>query len=119
MDQITLAVYDDGLLITINGQSYKKKMTDLQMLWLSQDLIKQVTTNKDCLSSEEKSCESKDHNTASKGLSSVNGAEETMQHLQDRGLSTATAKPCATQEAKMTASTETGNLPKKQIKLLD
>lgn len=110
MDQITLAVYDDGLLITINGQSYKKKMSPLQMLWLSQDLVKEVTTHKDCLSTEDMSCESKDHNTASKGLSSAIGAEETMQHLQGLGLSTATAKPCATQEAKMTASTETGNL---------
>ena len=37
--QILIAVYDDGLLITTDGQSNFKNMNKRQMLWLAQELI--------------------------------------------------------------------------------
>lgn len=38
--QILIAVYDDGILLTVDGKSGFKKLTKKQMLWLAQDLIK-------------------------------------------------------------------------------
>ena len=37
--QVLVAVYEDGLLITIDGKSYFKQMTAMQMLYMAQDLI--------------------------------------------------------------------------------
>jgi len=36
---ILVAVYEDGLLITVDGKSYFKQMSAMQMLQMSQDLI--------------------------------------------------------------------------------
>lgn len=38
--QVLIAVYDDGLLVTVDGVSTFRPMTSKQMLWLAQDLIK-------------------------------------------------------------------------------
>ena len=37
--EILVAVYDDGLLITIDGNSYFHHQTVKQQLWMAQDLI--------------------------------------------------------------------------------
>jgi len=37
--QVLIAVYDDGLLVTVDGQCSFKKMDKRQMLWLAQELI--------------------------------------------------------------------------------
>jgi len=36
---ILIAVYDDGLLITIDGKSYFHHQTTQQQLWMAQELI--------------------------------------------------------------------------------
>lgn len=41
--QILVAVYDDGLLITIDGRSVFRHMTTKQMLYMAQDLIQRTT----------------------------------------------------------------------------
>ena len=38
-DQVLVAVYPDGLLVTINGKSHKKVMTDAQMVSLAKRLL--------------------------------------------------------------------------------
>lgn len=43
--QITIAVYPDGLLITIDGKSYHKVMNDKQKLFLARELISRVVSD--------------------------------------------------------------------------
>lgn len=43
--QITIAVYPDGLLITIGGKSYLKKMTAKQKLSMAKEIISRVVSD--------------------------------------------------------------------------
>jgi hypothetical protein len=122
MDQITLAVYDDGLLITVNGQSYKKVMSPLQMLWLSQELSLKVSTYKeDCLSfHEDELWQEEDiiQETPSNELCNVTYVERTTTPTTHRGLLMVVGQPSATVEALQTASIEDGEPLKKERILL-
>ena len=42
---ITIAVYPDGLLITIDGKSYLKKMTAKQKLSMAKEIISRVVSD--------------------------------------------------------------------------
>ena len=42
MKQILMAVYDDGMLVTTDGESSFRHMTKQQMLWLAQELIEKA-----------------------------------------------------------------------------
>ena len=42
MRQILMAVYDDGILVTTDGESSFRRMTKQQMLWLAQELIEKA-----------------------------------------------------------------------------
>ncbi len=42
MKQILMAVYDDGVLVTTDGESSFRHMTKQQMLWLAQELIEKA-----------------------------------------------------------------------------
>lgn len=54
IDTITIAVYPDGLLITINGTSYHKSMNDKQKLYMAKELISRVVSEEvnQCLKSD-------------------------------------------------------------------
>lgn len=40
--QVLMAVYDDGILVTVNGECSFRKMDKRQMLWLAQELIEKA-----------------------------------------------------------------------------
>ena len=114
MDQILIEAYDDGLLITVNGRAYKKVMSPLSMLWLSQQMLGRVShAKKDCLMYHEDEIwqdENKNQVSQQSDMCSAKCAESTTTHLKEHGLSTDMEQFSATEAAMTTVSIKGGSL---------